>query len=127
VGVSGIFLGVGVVAAAGMFIPQPTEDTLLLGGALVATFAVLGFAVTYSLQIAGFLSRGMRVRIGICSRRFRLTTEGKFDACRCGGTFEDADGWTLNRCPKCNYDLRGSSTGCPECGADLGPPSGELS
>jgi hypothetical protein len=78
----------------------------------------VGF-ITFVVQLCGGLKRPHRPRVGICTSCFRLTLDGRKDTCECGGAFEDLDGWTLNRCPICGFDLRSSGERCPECGHEL--------
>ncbi len=73
---------------------------------------VFGFVCTlliYLMQFIGVIQPPSRLRMGICNRCFKLTLDGRLETCDCGGTFEDADGWTLNRCPQCGTSIRPAS------------------
>ena len=115
-------LALSLVAFIGAFAVLVIAHTLAGGGRTLWGFAV-GTIAAALLAIAGYVlsvqfdSRAPRV--GICDRCFMLTLIGTIDHCDCGGTFEDINGWTLNRCPQCDYDLRASEARCPECGHDL--------
>jgi hypothetical protein len=117
-GIVGFFIGATASFQGGF---EPEMIVLIL--AISLAFALLAGLFSYVLQVLGGLPLPRRVRMGICDRCFRLTLDGRLDNCECGGTYEDVDGWKLNRCPKCGYDLRGSGDRCPECGTGVRPGS----
>ena len=45
--------------------------------------------------------------------------EWRFVRCSCGGLLEPISRWTVNKCPKCGYDMSGARSQCPECGISL--------
>jgi len=96
---------------------------LRFGLGVACAFGVLTFGLAYLLQLVGMLSMPSRPLIGICNKCFKLTIDGSKNHCECGGLLEDADGWTLNQCPSCGYDLRSSTDKCPECGLSLAAAS----
>jgi hypothetical protein len=103
----------------GVFRPfSPYRVDLIPLVTLFIMITIILFLLIYAVQTDRRVARH-RLRMGICDRCFALTLDGRLDHCPCGGTFEDADGWTLNRCPHCAYDLRATTNRCPECGHEL--------
>lgn len=84
-----------------------------------ASFFIFGFFGGYFFQILGVLSPRKTPRLLICTTCQRIALPSRFRTCTCGGTMEDAHEWTPARCPKCQYDLRGTPDRCPECGTQI--------
>ena len=110
------------ITAADVFVgnPRHRRPPVPLSDALshLPLMFVLVFVVVYFLQVVVGAFTG-RTRLTICTRCYDIGVRTGNDRCPCGGHLDDADRWTHNRCPACDYDLRSTSDVCPECGTPV--------